>query len=240
VLFGGTDTFDVTAASFKYYAAGVEILAVGGFYIVPTLASGDSVALVVTADIPADRVDGDQAVISLTAATTVPGSSTLVVATGTGVAFDNTVVQIVFADPGVDASETAQDAYRLITAALTVVKSTAVYWDPGSLYVNPKAIPGAILTYTITVTNGGSAEATLVSIADALAGKPVTFNPQYLNGAAGATTCGATEGILIDGLCSSNADDLDNAKYVGTTVTGDFASIAAAGTAIVKFQVTVN
>jgi uncharacterized repeat protein (TIGR01451 family) len=251
-LFTGIDNFDLAPGTFAYYidvdnsgswdAGDTPIPLVGGFYTVPALASGDSLELLVTATIPADRVNGDQSVISLTAATTDAGTSTLVVETGTGVAFDPLVVQIVFADVGFNASETALDAYRLITATLTVTKTAAVYWDPSSLYVNPKAIPGAIVTYTISIVNNGNADATLASIADDLAGKPVTFNPQYLNGVGGATTCSSTQGILISTVCSSNTADSDDADYTGTIVTGKFATIAvgAGASVTMSFQVTVD
>jgi uncharacterized repeat protein (TIGR01451 family) len=45
---------------------------------------------------------------------------------------------------------------RLSTAVLTVDKTSVVISDPVNGTVNPKAIPGAIIEYEITVTNAGA------------------------------------------------------------------------------------
>lgn len=35
----------------------------------------------------------------------------------------------------------------------TFSKTSAIYWDPGNQFTNPKAIPGGLITYTITTAN---------------------------------------------------------------------------------------
>lgn len=57
-----------------------------------------------------------------------------------------------------------------VLAPLTAIKSGAVYWDPVNLFSNPKNIPGAIVTYTITVANpsGQATDVNSVLVSDAI------------------------------------------------------------------------
>jgi len=50
----------------------------------------------------------------------------------------------------------AASAIVQVSAPLTIVKASQVYSDPVNGTTNPKAIPGGVLTYTITVANPGS------------------------------------------------------------------------------------
>jgi uncharacterized repeat protein (TIGR01451 family) len=62
-------------------------------------------------------------------------------------------------------------ALQITSAILGITKKAAVVWDPINLLVAPKAIPGAVIEYTITVTNTGSVAATDVAITDTLPGQ---------------------------------------------------------------------
>jgi uncharacterized repeat protein (TIGR01451 family) len=57
-----------------------------------------------------------------------------------------------------------------IIPALTVVKSSSIVSDPQNGATNPKAIPGALMNYTVTVTNtnAGTADAASTTITDAV------------------------------------------------------------------------
>lgn len=57
-----------------------------------------------------------------------------------------------------------------IIPALTVVKSSSIVSDPQNGTTNPKAIPGALINYTVTVTNtnAGTADAASTTITDAV------------------------------------------------------------------------
>lgn len=258
-VFSQADAFDV--GTFAYYTDANNNGLVDGtdasITSVLSLAPDASINLRVTATIPVSRVDGTQSTISLTAVTTTDGTATAVVET-TG-AYDSTVVQIVFSDPSSiaagsdpgqiegDASAVALDAYRLVTAALTVSKTTAVYWDPANLLVNPKAIPGAILTYTISIVNGGSGTATGISIqdiVDEITTGTVAFNTLYNDG---TTSCAAAQGIAVkDGgegaaVCKTNVSGDDSADFTaGTTVTAADLTLANGETATMAFQVTIQ
>jgi hypothetical protein len=144
---------------------------------VSTLAPGATATVFVVATIPASATNGQQAVVTLTATTTTTGTTTPVVQS----AGDNTTgIDIVFADAGNtltdplaantarDAIGIAQDAYRIVTSVLSVSKTATLLCDPFNGITNPKSIPGAIVKYSIIVSNGAGASATLTTITDTL------------------------------------------------------------------------
>lgn len=57
-----------------------------------------------------------------------------------------------------------------IIPAITVVKSSSIVSDPQNGTTNPKAIPGALMNYTVTVTNtnAGTADAATTTVTDAV------------------------------------------------------------------------
>ncbi|MFT6388506.1 MAG: putative repeat protein (TIGR01451 family) [Cellvibrionaceae bacterium] len=257
-VYGQADGYDV--GTFAYYidVNNDDLLDGGDTLItsVDTLAPDDSIKLLVTATIPIVVADTLQSTISLTAVTTT--NNTIVAVIETSGAYDSTVVQIVFSDPSTvaagtdpgqtegDASAVALDAYRVLTAALSVSKTTAVYSDPANGLVNPKAIPGAILTYTITIVNNGTATATGISISDIIeeiTTGTVAFSTQYDDS---TTTCAAAQGIAVkDGseaapLCKTNVGDVDSANFTGITATAAGLALAAGETATMAFQITIQ
>ena len=96
------------------------------------------------------------------------------------------------AHDGVDA---AYDAYELGAATIAVSKQSAVYWDPINLYNNPKAIPGAVVLYCITVENTGSAAASDIVVSDQI--------PTQTTFLQDVSTLTATGGLV--GLSTSNS-----------------------------------
>lgn len=94
-------------------------------------------------------------------------------------AFNPTLEQVVFADAGLNGLESANAAFEVSTANLSISKSVEVINDPftGALdtsdanpanHVLPKAIPGATLRYTIIVENTGSQAASAVNVVEDL------------------------------------------------------------------------
>jgi uncharacterized repeat protein (TIGR01451 family) len=67
-----------------------------------------------------------------------------------------------------DGIDAAYDAYKIGGADITVTKRSAVYWDPINLFASPKAIPGSIVLYCITVKNAGSSAADEIAISDTI------------------------------------------------------------------------
>ena len=119
--------------------------------------------------------------------------------------------------------------------------------DPTNSTTNPKAIPGAVVEYTITISNAaGASTATSITFSDSL-------NTEIVAGtiAFNANTYGAGEGVQVtapnlnggSALDLTNADDGDEGDWniTGTnTVTVDSITLAASESATITFQVTIQ
>jgi uncharacterized repeat protein (TIGR01451 family) len=190
---------------------------------IATLAPDASVRVYILSDVPLTATNNQYANVQLAARATTAGTTTPVVQTAGA---DNaSTVDIVFADGGTVARDgivEGQSQYVIQSATLTVTKTSAVFSDPFNNTTNPKAIPGAIVQYTITVANTGSQSATGVSITD-----PIPTNTDYV-----------ANSITVNGSSAS-----DSGRTVGTPVTSlnvDPGAIAASGTATVTFRVTIK
>ena len=130
--------------------------------------------------------------------------------TETAGADTSTTVDIVFADdvapatPGTDdtvdtgngagvrnAAASDRNTYLVSITVPTVTKTGALLCDPFNGITNPKRIPGAMVQWTITITNPSAVTITLTSISDALTN--ITLDPgQILASALTAPTDAAT------------------------------------------------
>jgi uncharacterized repeat protein (TIGR01451 family) len=183
-------------------------------------AAGVSVTVFVLADIPAGAANNSYANVRLTAQATPVGSTTVLAQTAGP---DTAGVDVVWADAGRDNSESAADQYA-VSVALTISKTVALISDPFNSTTNPKAIPGAVMEYTIVVTNSSTVQdATGVIVGDTI---PTTtsFQPGsiQLNGG---------------GLPDSNFSAGKVTVNAGTVVKNNG---TVNGTATVKFRVTIN
>lgn len=160
-----------------------------------TLAVDASIPVSVSCSIPSTAVNGDGAAIALVARAAEAGTNgaTLMTATaGAGTA----AVDVVFADTaGLDAIDTLRDGrasgrsvYSIVTAALLVSKTVTTLCDPVNGSTQPKNIPGAFARYTVTISNTGSASATLGQITDALNAN-VDFDVDLITGTGAAANC---------------------------------------------------
>lgn len=204
--------------------------------------------ILVVGDVPLSATNGQTAVYNLVATTVNAGTTTET--TQTAGADDPNTVDVVFADVNGsddnnrDGKHSARGTYTVQTAALAVAKTAAVYSDPFNGTTDPKAIPGAVVTYTITITNNGAASATDVAITDSLdteitAGR-LAFKTQFNDG---ANSCTAENGIVVNGTCYTNADDggTPAVKFSSNTVTvGGLTINSGGGSATVKFQVVIQ
>jgi uncharacterized repeat protein (TIGR01451 family) len=158
------------------------------------------------------------------------------------------VVQNVFAELGnvnYDNAFEALGTYEVQSATLNVTKDSEVISDPFSTAPNWKAIPGAVIEYTVTIENTGATAADNVSISDTIDVANVTFNTgQYTNGDADITVNGAD--VIAPGTCNADGDATDGCTYnagTGALVLGIAApgvSIPAGQTAVFTYQVTIN
>jgi uncharacterized repeat protein (TIGR01451 family) len=229
-----TACFDVNANN--VCDAGEDYLVVNENILNTTIiVNGDVAAIAANGDIigailTATAVDGTGATLVESAAPTISGVD-IVLADGAGTD-----------DAARNATYTDRSAWQVSAALLTVTKSAAVYSDPLNGTVTPKAIPGAVLTYTITVTNGaGGATATSITISDSLAAEigagHVAFATTFQDA---VNTCVGAQGIVVNGVCSSNAGaTTDWNVTAANTVTVSGLTLAPSSSAVIKFQVTI-
>ncbi|WP_417621526.1 hypothetical protein [Parasphingorhabdus sp.] len=193
---------------------------------IDNLAEDETVTVHAVANIPTGVVTGDLADIVLIgqAADSTTG---VAFADNTGDVDDPTLVQNVFADTAgtgsadgaADGYHSDTDTYEVAAADISVFKSSRVVSDPlGS--ANPKAIPGAVIEYCISVANGaGSASATGVTITDTLpadiGGNGITF----VDGS-----------ILVDATAVINAGPPQTQTCTGGVAGGTFADPTVSGT----------
>ncbi len=119
---------------------------------------------------------------------------------------------------------------------LTVAKTSSVLSDPISGTTNPKAIPGAVMRYCVTLSNGGNTSASAINLSDAL---PATLT--YVAGSLrSGTGCAALTAVEDDN--ATGADDTDGfaASVSGSTISAQVTALAAAATAALGYDVTVN
>lgn len=193
----------------------------------------DAVAhVIIIADAPSTATtSGITDTYSLTATTLNAGLGT--VATETAGA-DTSGIDIVFADT-LDGTRSGQDSangiYTITSAVLSITKTSAVYSDPINGIISatnfPKAIPGAVVTYTILVSNTGTIDAEGVTIVDAM-----PLNTDY-----------SPSSIVIDTISVTDGADADAADYNitnGSSVTAVIGTIPASGSSTVTFNVEIQ
>ncbi len=175
--------------------------------------------------IPASATDNQTSTYRLMA-TALLADGTAIPAQAADVA---TTKQYVYADAaGPHSADGAQDtqhsaalSFTAQTASLSLTKSSTVIWDPINLAVTPLHIPGAIVEYTITITNGIGAEtANAIVITDVLNNNlapPTDAARQYALG----HSIRLTSPNLYSGVMTNltDANDADEASITGQTVT---------------------
>lgn len=200
----------------------------GGFYLDEVVEDGaPTVFIVVDVAAAATTVDLYSYEISSTPREGGGAGLGAVLADDSGSADISTQVQNVYNDgagyndAAGDLVYTAYAAFQVVVPSLTATKTALVTSDPVNGAVNPKAIPGATVHYTISITNTGTAAATAVNITDDIpanttfAGGLVLTNPGV----------GGTEAYVVG-------------PPAQVTVTGE--SIAAGTTMTLEFDVTID
>ena len=246
---------DAQAASAGYVAAtwnGNESAAA----YVDELQADHSKTVYIVISIPATQVDGDASVYGLVAQAAAGGAVNTqgaVSANDTG-ADDPAVVQIVLGDSAgtddaaKDGRHSSRSACEVAASRLTVSKAAAVVWDPFNLGTNPKAIPGAYIEYTVTITNNAAAAApaAAVSLTDNLSTEisagTIVFHPDSYGGGSGinVTAPGINSGALLNLTNVGSDDQGDWNVSTANTVTVNCGNLDAGESAIVHYQVVVQ
>lgn len=246
--FGGTDNFDVTNIRYAIdtnndglYTAGTDTLVTFLDEVNPDTTTN----LLVLADIPAGRVNGDVAAIVLTATSAESGAvGTAGAATTETTGADNpAAVDTVWADgagfndAARDGKFSSRDQYTVVAAVVTLAKQAIVISDPSNGTTNPKAIPGAVIEYCLIASNTGTVDATNVVFRDAY---PVA-QTLYVNNTAfvGGLTTPQGPGVTCDQTAGNGG------TAVATPITADvfsatLATLPAGASRTARFRVTVR
>jgi hypothetical protein len=258
--FGGTDNFDAAPISVFVdgNANGVYDAGVDTATFIDELAADATITVFVVGDIPAGLVDGDLSVHILTAQVAVGGGVGVqgadILADDAGIPDDPATIQTVFADgAGVtdganDGRHSDDDGYVVASADLSISKSSTVISDPVNGAVNPKAIPLAIVEYTITIANdpGAGASATSISVSDDLSTEigagTIAFEPDSFGVGMGIEVTAPNIGGGAP-TALTNAVDPDQGDFGGTgadTVTVTGIDLAPGESATVRYRVEVQ
>lgn len=195
----------------------------------------------IVSDIPAGRVTGDVAAVTLQGQARDGGVVGTQGAIATSTLGANTAgVDTVLADTAYDALNTASDGlgvakddYTVSAAAVSVNKVTRIIEDPINTIAsgnaaNAKLIPGATIEYCIIVANAaGGATATGVSVTDPVpATMSIVAGSLRINGTAAGTVCsGGVAGGTVTGQ---------------NVASGPLNNVAAGANVAVYFQAVIN
>lgn len=213
------------------FESGTDTLYTAGTNIADVAADA-TINLLIVADTPASAANGNAATLNLIATTLNQGTTT---ATTEDSGADNKdTVQVVFGD-GTGSDDADEDGkhsdggtYTVASATLSVTKTSAVISDPFNGGTNPKRIPGAVVRYTVSISNTGSADATSVVATD-----PIPANTTYQPGT-----------ITFNTASRTDAADADNADYnvtnAGEVTVNVGTLVATTGTATITFDVAIQ
>ncbi len=180
----------------------------------PVLDPDESIRVFVLATTPGTVVDGNRGIVSLNAAAKTGIGAPGTIYAGAGEGGGDAIVGSTGAD-GRDAG-----AYVVSAAAVSLVKS-AVIVDP---FGGAEPVPGAEITYTLTVTVAGSGSVSGLAITDNI--------PADTSYVAGSITLGGT------GL--TDAADADAGDYNGTRINVTLGTVAGGQTRTVTFRTRIN
>lgn len=198
------------------------------------LGQGDTVTVLVVANMPNGIVTGDELDIILTAQALTGGTvGTMGSPFTKSTSNTASVVDTIFGDGNgdIDGDKDGRfsdtDTYVVSAADLEVVKTSRIVWDPVNEEDSPMAIPGAIVEYCIAVTNAaGSATATGVSISDTLPSE-VTYTTDNFVATTNNTSC-------------TYSNTGTTGSHSAGVVSGTLSDIAADQTRTLIFQATIN
>ena len=242
-VFGLSDTTDLANYRVRVgNGGGAPVL--GDHPYVDELAEDATVQISVFADVPLTVLNGERANIELTAtaaddatASATPDALDPDLSESPGLD-DPTVIESVFADLGNNGFEFIQDGYVVISAQLVITKTSLVFSDP---FGSDKAVPGAVIEYTVTIDNtAGASDATGVVITDVIQFADVDLQNGVYNGAvsnvnfnSGASFCDAED-----------AGDLNSDGCAYDITTGDLTiavpDVPASTSMTVEYQVMIS
>ncbi|MGA1795805.1 MAG: hypothetical protein ACMUIL_08085 [bacterium] len=214
---------------------------------IDNLAADSSIYVFIVANAPLSATNGQYASYYLTATTRDGETGGEISESGTD---DPNNIDIVFADPNGpqddsrDGKHSAQHDYKCLSSVLTINKTSEVKSDPINDESNPKRIPGAVVEYTITVSNAaGAATATGITVSDDLSTEigltNIEFHPDgYASGYGIQVTAPNINGGSSKDLSNVSGDD--EGAFSANTVTVTGIDLDGGESATVTFQVEIQ
>jgi uncharacterized repeat protein (TIGR01451 family) len=249
-VFGNTDTIDLTGLSVFVdgNADGIYEVGTDTATNVNTIAADTSIFVFLVGNVPNTAKNGDAANVQLTAKAAVSGTNGATLEVNTAGPDNPNAVDVVLADGVAHTGvEQASGSYLVQSAALTITKQSLTISDPFNGTTNPKAIPGATVEYTVTMTNNGTVAASPVTLAD-----PLNANLTLAQGVynAGASNVTITVGAGAPTYCTAEAGGTDTngdgcvfaggALKVAPTAAITLSNVAPNNIATIKFRATIN
>jgi hypothetical protein len=142
------------------------------------------------------------------------------------------------ADGALDGDDSAYSVFVVSSADISIDKVATTLWDPINYDISPKAIPGAIVQYVVTIGNDplATSSATLTTIGDTLIAS-LAIDPDLKTGALGTATPtpesgpgkgfkAEVSGARTNSSAGANSLAAGVAKYYTTTSSADGVDIA--------------
>lgn len=227
------------------YEAGVDTAT-----FIDELAPDTSVTVFYVGNIP-NTPGADVAIVSLSAQAAAGGQvgqlGAVLAATSVLQGDSPSTVDIVFADvagtwdAARDGIARAFNAFKISTAAVSMTKVATVVSDPVNLLVNPRAIPGAVIQYCLTVSNAGPGLATGLDISDVVpAGTTYVSNSLSVGGVGAGNQCVLNGTLEDDDTTGPDESDPYGGSFDGTTVQAHIPALIAGGSLTAAFLVKIN
>ncbi len=220
-----------------------------------TINADQSVRVLLVSNIPAALVNGNQGVVTLTAASATAGAAgaapgTILTNLGTPTVGGGTIDAVVGVGPGgmvpvpdSGSDDSANGTYVVAAVTVTIVKEVLSVTNPFGVVSGPcnvgappagcsVFVPGTIVQYQVTVTVSGTGTAQAVTITD-----NIPVNSTYV-----------ANSIRVGAAARTDAVDADNASCSGCgnavgTVAVVLGDITAAGVPIINlidYRITIN
>jgi len=194
------------------------------------LAPDASINLLIVANTPGTVADTETSLYHLLAQATKAGTTTPTAETAG--ADDTATVDTAFADAAgsagagtddaLDGIHSASGTYTVQSASMVITKTSQVTDDGfGTTAPNAKAIPGATVTYTLSIANNGSASADTLVLTDDLQVADVTYNDPS---------------VSFDAGCNG----VNSESFASPTLTINVGSVPTSTTCTITFTVTIN
>lgn len=211
------------------YESGTDTLYTAGTNV-GDLAPDTTIKLLIVANTPGTAGNAETSLYNLLAQATDAGTTTPAAET---VGADNpAAVDVAFADAAgsagiasddaLDGKHSASGTYTVESATVTITKASVVTNDGfGTTAPNAKAIPGATVTYTLTVANSGASDASTLVMTDDLQVADVTYDDPS---------------VAFDTGCTGATSE----SFSTPTLTINVGTVSSGATCIITYRVTIK